>query len=73
MKKKIKKRRLNIFNLVVLVTMILCGALLIHDFVYWGVIQMFAGVTYQVTYFGLFIDFVAIGLMEASIQIVKEW
>lgn len=73
MKKRIKKRKLNIFNLVVLVTMILCAALLIHDFIFWGIIPMFSGITYQVTYFGLLIDLTCIGLLDVSIQIIKEW
>lgn len=70
MKKKIK---INLFNLVSLITMIICSALLIHDFVFWGVIPMFSGVTYQLTYFGLFIDVIAIGLLELNIQLIKEW
>lgn len=70
MKKKIK---INLFNLVSLITMIICSALLIHDFIFWGVIPMFSGVTYQLTYFGLFIDVIAIGLLELNIQLIKEW
>lgn len=73
MKKKVIRKKVNIFNLVVLVTMILCGTLLIHDFIFWGIIPMFSGITYQVTYFGLLIDIVCIGLLDVSIQIVKEW
>lgn len=70
MKKKIK---INLFNLVSLITMIICSALLIHDFIFWGVIPMFSGVTYQLTYFGLFLDVIAIGLLELNIQLIKEW
>lgn len=70
MKKKIK---INLFNLVSLITMIICSALLIHDFIFWGVIPMFSGITYQLTYFGLFLDVIAIGLLELNIQLIKEW
>lgn len=70
MKKKIK---INLFNLVSLISMIICSALLIHDFIFWGVIPMFSGVTYQLTYFGLFLDVIAIGLLELNIQLIKEW
>ena len=62
-----------VINLMVLVTMILCGALLIHDFVFWGIIPMFSGITYQLTYFGLLIDVICMALLDLSIQIVKEW
>lgn len=72
MKKK-KKVKINLFNLVSLITMIICSALLIHDFIFWGVVPMFSGITYQLTYFGLFIDLIAIGLLELNIQLIKEW
>lgn len=70
---KIKKVKLNIFNIIVLITMLGAGALLIHDFIFWGVIPMFTGEFYCLTYFGLFVDIIAIGLLEVSIQIIKEW
>ena len=72
MKKK-KKVKINLFNLVSLITMIICSALLIHDFIFWGVVPMFSGITYQLTYFGLFIALIAIGLLELNIQLIKEW
>jgi len=71
--KKIKKVKLNIFNIIVLITMLGAGALLIHDFIFWGVIPMFSGITYQLTYFGLLIDLTCIALLEVSIQLIKEW
>ena len=72
MKKK-KKIKINLFNLVSLITIVICSALLIHDFIFWGVIPMFSGVTYQLTYFGLFLDVIAIGLLDLNFQLIKEW
>lgn len=71
--KKIKKVKLNIFNIIVLISMLGAAALLIHDFIFWGVIPMFTGEFYCLTYFGLFVDVIAIGLLEVSIQLIKEW
>lgn len=66
-------KKFNLFKIVPLITMLICSFLLIHDFIFWGVIPMFSGVTYQLTYFGLFLDVIAIGLLELSIQCIKEW
>ena len=72
MKKKIKIK-INFFNIVILIPAIICSYTLIHDFIFWGVIPMFSGVFYELTYFGLLLDVIAIGLLEMSIQIMKEW
>lgn len=71
--KKTKRIKLNFFNIVVLISMLGAAALLIHDFIFWGVMPMFTGNFYCLTYFGLFVDVIAIGLLEVSIQIIKEW
>ena len=71
--KKIKRTKLNLFNIVVLISMLGASALLIHDFIFWGVIPMFSGEAYALTYFGLFLDLIAIAVLEASIQLIKEW
>lgn len=68
-----KKFKLNLFNVVILVSMLGASILLIHDFIFWGVIPMFTGTFYTLTYFGMFIDFIAIFLLEMCIQIIKEW
>lgn len=73
MKKKIKKIKINFFNIVILITAIISSVLLIHDFLFWGVIPMFTGNFYCLTYFGMFLDLIAIGLLECSIQIMSEW
>jgi hypothetical protein len=71
--KRRRKRKLNYFNILVFISMIISGGLLIHDFIFWGVIPVFSGTFYQLTYFGLFIDVVAIGMLDLSIQYIKEW
>ena len=73
MKRKLYRRKLNYFNILVFITMIISGTLLIHDFIFWGVIPMFTGTFYQLTYFGLFIDVVAIIMLDVSVQYIKEW
>lgn len=71
--RRTKRTRINYFNILVFITMIISGGLLIHDFIFWGVIPMFTGTFYQLTYFGLFIDVVAIIMLDVSIQYIKEW
>ena len=77
MKKQIKKRkrkyRISPFKVLVFINFLLCSGLLIHDFVFWGIVPLFKGECYQLTYFGLFMDFSAICLLEISIQCFKEW
>jgi hypothetical protein len=73
MKRKLYRRKFNYFNILVFITMIISVALLIHDFIFWGVIPMFTGTFYQLTYFGLFIDVIAIIMLDVSIQYIKEW
>lgn len=77
MKKQIKKRKSNYkispFKVLVFINFLLASELLIHDFIFWGVIPMFKGQFYQLTYLGLFIDFIAFLLVDISIQCFKEW
>lgn len=77
MKKQIKKRKSNYkispFKVLVFINFLLASGLLIHDFIFWGIIPMFKGQFYQLTYLGLFIDFVAFLLVDISIQCFKEW
>ena len=71
--KRTKKTRINYFNILVFITMILSGALLIHDFIFWGIVPVFSGTFYQLTYFGLFIDVIAIAMLDLSVHYIKEW
>ena len=77
MKKKIKKRRSNYkispFKVFVFINFLLASGLLIHDFIFWGIIPMFTGEFYQLTYIGLFIDLSALGIVDISIQCFKKW
>ena len=53
--------------------MIISGGLLIHDFIFWGIVPVFSGTFYQLTYFGLFIDVIAIAMLDLSVRYIKEW
>lgn len=71
---KTKKRyKIDYFKVLVVINFIICSALLIHDFVFWGIIPMFTGVYYQLTYVGLFIDLSALMIVDLSIQLIKGW
>lgn len=72
--KKVKKiKKVNYFNILVLITMILSSCLLLHDLIAYGIIPLFSGKFYMVTYFGLFIDISALLLLESAIQVIKSW
>lgn len=49
----------SVKNIFILVSMLLAAALLIRDFVFWGIIPMFTKQFYMITYFGLLVDFSA--------------
>ena len=77
MKKQIKKRKSNYkispFKCLVFINFLLASGLLIHDFIFWGIIPMFKGQFYQLTYLGLFLDLGAFFIVEVSVQCFKEW
>lgn len=77
MKKNIKKRKstykIDWFRVLVVLFTLLGAGLLIHDFIRYAIIPFFNGMFYQMTYFGLFVDFIAIGLVETGTQLIKEW
>lgn len=77
MKKQIKKRKSNYkispFKCLVFINFLLASGLLIHDFIFWGIIPMFNGEFYQLTYLGLFLDLSAFFIVEVSVQCFKEW
>lgn len=73
---KLKKKstyRISLFKVFVFINFLLASALLIHDFIFWGIIPMFTGEFYQLTYLGLFIDLSALFIMEISIQCFEDW
>ena len=71
--KKIKKIKINFFNLFILASVILAGFTLLHDLLVWGIIPLFTGQFYCLTYCGLFVDFAAIFILEAGYQVMEEW
>ena len=74
MNKKVKKKiKINFFNIFVLASVILAGFTLLHDLLVWGIIPLFTGQFYCLTYFGLFVDFAAIFILEAGFQVMEEW
>jgi hypothetical protein len=72
MKKRIKKRKINFFKVVILLSAILSLVLLIHDFIFWGIVPLFTGHFIQLTYFGFFLDLIAIGVVEMAWQLIME-
>ena len=77
MKKKIKKRihkkfKLNLFHTFMFLSACIGAFVLIHDFIVWGILPLINGEFITLTYFGMFIDFIAIGLIEITIQNIKE-
>lgn len=77
MKPKIKKRKkakikINFFNLFMLLSACLGAYVLIHDLLVWAIIPLFTGEFVMLTYFGMFVDLTAIGLIEITIQMIKE-
>ena len=74
MNKKVKKKiKINFFNIFVLASVILAGFTLLYDLLVWGIIPLFTGQFYCLTYFGLFVDFAAIFILEAGYQVMEEW
>lgn len=74
MNKKVKKKiKINFFNIFILASVILAGFTLLHDLLVWGIIPLFTGQFYCLTYFGLFVDFAAIFILEAGYQVMEEW
>ena len=71
-KKKTKKIRINFFKVIMLLSAILSLFLLIHDFIFWGIIPLFSGEVVQLTYFGFFLDLIAIGTLELFFQYIWE-
>lgn len=74
-KKRVKKSKYKIdwFRVLVVFSTLLGIFLLVHDFICYAIIPFFSGYFYQVTYFGLFVEIMAIGLVETGMQLIKEW
>lgn len=76
-KKRVKENKFNwlraSFRLIVVLTTVFGIFLLAHDFICYAIVPFFDGMFYQVTYFGMFVEIVAIGLVDSGIQLIKEW
>ena len=73
---KTKKKttyKISPFKVLVFISFLLASALLIHDFIFWGIVPMFKGECYQLTYLGLFMDVSALCLVDISFQCFKKW
>lgn len=79
MKKNLKKRvkkstyKIDWFRVLVVFSTLLGIGLLVHDFICYAIIPLFSGLFYQMSYFGFFMEFIAIGLVETGIHLIKEW
>ena len=71
--KKRKKIKINFFNLFILASVILAGFTLLHDLLVWGIIPLFTGHFYCLTYFGMLVDLAAVFILEAGFQVMEEW
>ena len=70
--RRTKKRKINYSNILIFITMLISGTLLIHDFIFWGIVPVFSGTFYQLTYFGFFINVIAIAMLDLSVRYIKE-
>lgn len=66
-------KKIKWFNILVFITTLISGGVLLHDFIVWGIIPLFSGNFFMLTYFGFLVDLVALFMLEASIQYIKEW
>ena len=66
-------KKINYFNILVFITMILSGGLLIHDTFIFAIKPLFTGDFVCLTYFGFFLDMIGFFMLEVSTQYVKEW
>ena len=77
MKKNLKKKKstykIDWFRVLVVLFTVLGAGLLLHDFIRYAIIPLFSGLFYQMSYFGFFMEFIAIGLVETGIHLIKEW
>lgn len=77
MKTKIKKRKrqhkYNWFHIYMFVVSCFATYILLHDLLVWAIIPLFTGDFVMLTYFGMFVDLTAIGLIDLTIQAIKEY
>lgn len=69
---KKRKFKLNLFHTFMFISSCIGAFVLIHDFIVWAIIPLFTGKFVMLTYFGMFIDLIAIFLIDITIQCIKE-
>lgn len=69
---KKRKFKLNLFHTFMFISACIGAFVLIHDFIVWAIIPLFTGKFIMLTYFGMFIDLIAIFLIDITIQCIKE-
>lgn len=78
MKKNIKKRKkvkikINLFNIIAILSVIGSAILLIHDLLVWAIIPMFTTHEFfMLTYFGFFVDMTAMFVLDTGWDYLKE-
>lgn len=69
---KKKKFKLNLFHLIMFISSCLGLGILIHDFIVWALIPFFTGDFVMLTYYGMFVDLLAVLVIDLTIQCIKE-
>ena len=73
MKKKTKKRKIKVFNIFAVLSMLVAAALLIHDLLAWAIIPLFTTHEFfMLTYFGFFVDMIAMFVLDTGWDYLKE-
>lgn len=72
MKKFMKRIKITTFNVLMLVQLLISGFVLGHDLFIWGIKPLFTGQYLIVTYFGMFVDFLALAMFYGSFEYFKE-
>ena len=73
MKKKTKKRKIKVFNIIAVLSMFGAAALLIHDLLVWAIIPLFTTHEFfMITYFGFFVDMTAMFVLDTGWDYLKE-
>ena len=72
-KRKVAKIKFNFFNAFMLSSGCLGLFVLGYDFIRWAIIPFISGEFICMTYFGMFIDLFAIGLVEIAYQCLEEY
>lgn len=70
--KKNRKIKINLFHLIMFASACFGLGVLIHDFIVWALIPFFTGDFVMLTYYGMFVDLLAIFIIDLTIQCIRE-